>query len=133
MWHPDLVMRMRGVDLLCVPIMTSVPSKNQTAYARWSWYCLAATRSKENVIPIIVSDSAEGHWWREYWVSGASSINDPSYRFLPEEGPHERAQVILSSGIEGWIELNLDLKKINEYRRYREEVGLLENNHHVNP
>ncbi len=125
MWHPDLVMRLRDVDLLTVPIMTSVPDRNQVAYARWSWYCLATTRAKENVVPIIISDSAEGHWWGEFWISGASSINDPSHRFLPEEGPNERAQVVLSSGKEGKIELNLDLKKIAEYRRYREEVGLL--------
>lgn len=129
MWHPELVMQLRDVDVLAVPIMTSVPNKNQTAYARWSWYCLSVTRSKENVVPIIVSDHAEAPWWNDYWTSGASNIVDPSHRFLPDEGPHRRAQVLLPDGSEGWLDLTLDLDKIEEYRKYRMEVGLLGNEH----
>lgn len=114
----DLIIK-QGAQLLIIPAFTVVP-KGLHSYAKYQWLSLAITRSREFVIPIIISDHLEGT--KEYDVGGVSCIIDPSLK-NPE-----------ITSIEGFVNMNktdvistqINLQPIQEYRVYRDNNGLLQ-------
>ncbi|MFX1535382.1 MAG: carbon-nitrogen hydrolase family protein [Promethearchaeota archaeon] len=127
LWFPELSRTLieKEVDALFVPAMTTVISKDHTDYGRWLWHNLAVTRARENIIPLIVSDHALAYYEGYFATCGASCIVDPSVRFTNFEGPSVQAFKSLSNGEKGRIISAITLTKIQDYRDYRKEMGLL--------
>ncbi|MFX1254916.1 MAG: carbon-nitrogen hydrolase family protein [Promethearchaeota archaeon] len=127
LWFPELSRTLieKEVDALFVPAMTTVISKDHTDYGRWLWHNLAVTRARENIIPLIVSDHALAYYEGYYATCGASCIVDPSVRFTNAEGFSFQAFKSLSQGEKGRIISTITLTKIQAYRDYRKEMGLL--------
>ncbi|MFX0062083.1 MAG: carbon-nitrogen hydrolase family protein [Candidatus Hermodarchaeota archaeon] len=127
LWFPELSRSLieKEVDALFVPAMTTVMSKDHTDYGRWLWHNLAVTRARENIIPLIVSDHALAYHEGYFATCGASCIVDPSVRFTNAQGPSFQAFKSLSHGEKGRIISAINLTKIQDYRDYRKEMGLL--------
>jgi predicted amidohydrolase len=127
LWFPEEVRLHLNDDInfVIVPAMSVVPEHNKIPYGRWLWHSLAITRARENVTPVIVSDWAvqnvkEG----STWTCGASSIIDPSVRWTNNE-EYKQAFNHFDHGQVGILSSIIDLEKINEYKKYRKNVGLL--------
>jgi hypothetical protein len=72
---------------------------------------------------MIVSDWAVQPFG-ESFTSGVSSIFDPSIRWQSDT-EFKQAFNRIETGEEGVISTTISLEKIEEYRKYRKEVGLL--------
>jgi predicted amidohydrolase len=132
LWHPELARELLGrVDVLAVPIKSSVPAERQVEYARSLWHAMALTRAMENGFIVVVSDWPTGrHEWRRasnagrsreiHYTSGAACIVDPSHR--PEMS---RIQRIVTDGGPAVLTAEINLEALTAYRSYRQGVGLL--------
>ena len=132
LWHPELARELVEVaDLLCVPVMTSVPSDTHVEYARVLWTNLALTRAMENGLVVAVSDWAAGRHdesvvvdgvktRRTFYTCGAATICDPSHR-----PAIDRIQQTLDRGRPGAIRAQIDLNALADYRKWRRTTGLL--------
>lgn len=128
LWYPELSRHLArdGVQLIFVPAMSTVPEENLTSYGSWLWQNLALVRSKENIVPICVSDYALGEYHGNFSTCGASSIIDPSKRFFNSASPFENALQRIPDGSQGVLEYKFDLDAIRAYKEYRKDVGLLD-------
>ncbi len=109
-----------GIDILIVPAMT-VTLPNHEYYAKFQWYSLTLTRSREFVIPIVVSD----HPGLENVTTGfASSIVDPSVK---NEKIKRLEDFFVLPNRDGIVQGELDFDKIKNYREYRKREGMLNN------
>ncbi len=131
-WHPELARELLGrIDVLAIPIKSSVPAERQIEYARGLWHAMALTRAMENGFVVVVSDWPAGrHELRRalesgrsrevHYTSGAACIVDPSYR--PDMS---RIQRLVPDGGQAVLTAEIDLSALATYRSYREGVGLL--------
>ncbi len=132
LWHPELARELYSkIDLLAVPVKSSVPTEKNIEYARSLWHALALTRAMENGFAVAVSDWPESEHVVEidtgqfrtrqtHFTSGASCIADPSHRPNPD-----RVQRLLKSGQPGHLRTDINLAKLAAFRDYRTSVGLL--------
>lgn len=125
LWYPELIRDYitNLPDIVVVPTMSVVPKKDLIDYGRWLWHSLATTRSRENVLPVIVADWAIQSFG-ESWTCGASSILNPSIKWT-SKSEYEKAFVTLSEKAEGFLSTVVSFSEIYEYRKYRKETGLL--------
>ncbi|HKZ42628.1 MAG TPA: hypothetical protein VJ044_16815, partial [Candidatus Hodarchaeales archaeon] len=129
LWFPELI---RGrlpdlPDLLVIPTMSIVPEQQLVGYGRSLWHSLALTRSRENAIPVVVSDWAVQHWSgssAQNWTCGASSISDPSTRWRTRS-EEDQGFLRVESGEATILQSYVSMEKVSEYRKYRRETGLL--------
>ncbi len=120
LWNFEMVKSItidQNADLLIVPSFTAV-QKGYGEYAREQWYSLAITRSRELVIPIVIADHKENT--SEYDVGDVSLIVDPSIK--TDTIQNNKDFLHLSSANTLIRTINLD--DINEYRKYRENIGI---------
>ena len=120
LWNGILLNNLIGkvqIDVLCVPAFTVV-AKGLGNYAKLQWYSLIVSRSREFLIPIIVADH---HISTDYYdVGGASAIADPS-----KKDPSMKDFVdFLDIPDQNIIGSDIDLDRVNEYRKYRKEKGI---------
>ncbi len=132
LWFPELGRELAGkIDLLAVPVKTSVPTDKNIEYARSVWHAMALTRGMENGFAVAVADWPEsehvmetahgsGRTRQTHFTAGASCIIDPSHR--PDIG---RIQRVFQHGQEGVIRADINLAKLAAFRAYRTSVGLL--------
>lgn len=132
LWHPELARALcNQVDILAVPVKTTVPSEKNVEYARTLWQSMALTRAMENGLAVLVSDwcSARHDWSRQvqgsrlrqtHYTSGAACIVDPSHR--PDV---QRIHRTLARGEEGVLRADIKLAALATFREYRQSVGLL--------
>jgi predicted amidohydrolase len=132
LWHPELARELLGrIDVLAIPIKSSVPAERQIEYARSLWHAMALTRAMENGFVVVVSDwSAGRHELRRasesgrsrevHYTSGAACIVDPSQR--PDMS---RIQRLVPDGGAAVLTTEIDLSALATYRSYRQGVGLL--------
>ncbi len=132
LWEPALARELLDrVDVLCVPAKTTVPSDRHIDYARALWWNLALTRAMESILPVVVSDWAEGRHETKrlvdgttvrdtHFTCGASSICDPGGR--PDMAKVQRT---VPRGAPGILSASIDLEAIAQYRDYRRNAGLL--------
>lgn len=120
LWHPELVRELCGqVDILCVPAQTVIRDEAEPAYARLLWHSLALTRAQENVLVVAVSDHAASST-AHYRCGGGSTLVDPSAE------PHPSAiQQVLADGQPGYLVTVVDLVRLDQFRVYRQQNGLL--------
>ena len=125
LWFPEEIRSLNHeqIDLLLVPAMAVVQGKNLIDYGKFLWHSLAQTRSKENVIPLVVSDWAEQPM-REAYTCGSSCIIDPSRRW-ENEVEKKLSFNFMKEINEGFIASELSQQAIQKYQKYRREVGLL--------
>jgi predicted amidohydrolase len=119
------------IDVLAIPIKTSVPNPSFVNYASANWRALALTRAMENGMVLVVADwpNAKHEYERtvdgrpmpfSHHTCGASSIVDPSQR------PNmNRLQQTIDQGQPGFLRATIDLAKLEAFRTYRSSVGLL--------
>ena len=127
LWHPELARELVGrVDVLAVPVKSSVPARRQVEYARSLWHAMALTRAIENGFVVVVSDWPAG---REphgkssrhpHYTAGAACIVDPSHR--PDLS---RIQHTAPNGKPTVLRADIDLDAMAAFRAYRRSVGLL--------
>ena len=125
LWFPEEIRNLlnEGIDVVIVPAMAVVRNNNLVDYGKSLWHSLALTRSKENVIPVMVSDWAVQPM-RDSYTCGSSCIINPSIRWY-NEFEEKKAFNTLVNGTEGVISSIISKKEIMEYQKYRKEVGLL--------
>ncbi len=119
LWNSEFIGMLvaKGIDILLVPTM-SVTLDNHDMYARYQWYSLALVRSREFVIPIVVSDQLS----RPRVTTGfASCIVDPSVKNSKIKSLEDFLILPDKAGVAYG---EIDLSKINEYRKYRQNEGL---------
>jgi predicted amidohydrolase len=120
LWYPELVRELaQDAWLLCVPSQTTIRREAEPAYARLLWHSLAMTRAQENVLLVVVSDQAVSSV-APYRCGGVSSITDPS-----AEPDLAAIQQRLDDGGDGYITATVDLERLQRFRSYRRENGLL--------
>jgi predicted amidohydrolase len=120
LWHPELARHLaEQVDLLCVPAQTTIRPESEPAYARMLWHTLAMTRAQENVLGVVVSDQAATSQ-APFRCGGVSSITDPSAEPVLSD-----IQQVLAHGGEGFLLAQLDMQRLNRFRSYRRQNGLL--------
>ncbi len=120
LWHHSLVNDYvdRGIDALMVPTM-SVTLPQHGNYAKTLWHSLTVTRSREFVLPIVVSDHPGG----EKTTTGfASAIADPSKKDPSLQSLKDFLNLPDENGI---AMANVDFERIREYRNYRIKEGLI--------
>ena len=120
LWNFELVKSLtidQNADILLVPSFTAVP-KGYGDYAREQWYSLAITRSRELIIPIAIADHKVTK--SDYDVGDVSLIVDPSIKI--DTIKKNKDLLYLPSGISLIKTINLD--DINEYKKYRENMGI---------
>ena len=125
LWFPEEIRNLSNnrLDLILVPAMAVVKSARLIHYGKKLWHSLALTRSKENVIPLVVSDWA-AQQMRESYTCGSSCIINPSIRWT-NESEEQQAYKKISNSSEGIISSVISKQAILEYQAYRREVGLL--------
>ncbi|MHA1983032.1 MAG: carbon-nitrogen hydrolase family protein [Candidatus Hodarchaeales archaeon] len=125
LWYPELIRDYITdlPDIVVVPAMSVVPQKDLIGYGRWLWHSLATTRSRENVLPVVVADWAVQSFG-ESWTCGASSILNPSIKWTSKP-EYEQAFVTFNEKKQNFISTIVSLSDIYEYRKYRRETGLL--------
>ncbi len=124
LWHHSLVSTYikQGIDILAVPTM-SITLPNHGNYAKILWYSLTLTRSREFVLPIVVSD----HPGNEKVTTGfASAVADPSRK---SDNLNTIEDFLVLPDEQGNIRATLDLERIREYREYRIKEGLIAQEH----
>ncbi|OLS29192.1 MAG: hypothetical protein HeimC2_01840 [Candidatus Heimdallarchaeota archaeon LC_2] len=122
LWNWKLVHRLvveEGAQMLIIPAFTVVP-RGLHQYAKYQWLSLAITRSREFVVPILISDHLEGT--QEYDVGGVSCIIDPSFKDSSISSIEDFVNVSTNKS----VSFEINLKPILEYRNYRKENGLLQ-------
>ncbi len=125
LWYPAILQEISSkIDFVAVPTMTTVLDSTHTTYGRWAWHSLVAVRAKENTLPIVSADQTAGEFRQGIYTCGASCIADPSHRFSNDESPHRQALKITNSNMTGGISSTISMKAVQEYRKYRQEVGL---------
>jgi predicted amidohydrolase len=132
LWFPELLRPIIDrADVLCVPAKTTVPARQNIAYARRLWHGLALTRAMENGLPVFVADWAQARHPpapldaslgrnRAHYTSAAACICDPGGR--PDVA---RVHRTLPGGRPGVLVHPLDLDAVARFRDYRRRVGLL--------
>lgn len=134
LWFPELARELCGrIDLLCVPIKSSVPGERHIEYARNLWQSLALTRAFENGYAVAVADWAEGRHQassgiqpsrspvpQTYFTCGATTICDPGHR--PDL---DRIQTTIVKGRPGHLAADIGRSDLEKFRKYRTAVGLL--------
>lgn len=128
LWFPEEIRSAmeEKIDLIIVPAMAVVQSNQYVDYGKTLWHSLAQTRSKENIIPLMVSDWAEQSV-RQAYTCGSSCIIDPSQRWT-NDSEKRNYFTFMSHENEGFITKEISMNSVREYRKYRMEVGLLPNN-----
>lgn len=124
LWNRKLLEKIilgKDADLLLVPALTTVPKEHEN-YGKYLWYSLVITRSREFVIPIVVADHRYLNH-EKYDVGNTTMIVDPSVK-KREIFSIEDFIEIPQQGKSNVIHI-LDLDKIDKYRQYRVEKGLL--------
>jgi predicted amidohydrolase len=134
LWYPELARELCGrMDLLCVPVKSSVPSERNVAYARHLWETLALIRAVENGCAVVTSDWAQGRHeaasgiqptaspvTQTYYTSGAATVCNPAHR------PNmDQIQSTLVKGQSGHLTVAIDRAGLDRFRKYRSAVGLL--------
>lgn len=118
LWDSNIMQKIvPQADILVVPAMTTVLPKH-SSYAKYQWYSLLITRSREFIVPIIVADHKTGT--QNYDVGGVTSIVDPSWK----NPSMEHTEDFFHLPTNGLVSASIDLNKVNEYKRYRIEKGL---------
>ena len=125
LWFPEEIRDLLNeeIDVIIVPAMAVVKNNQLVNYGKSLWHSLALTRSKENVIPVMVSDWAVQPM-RNSYTCGSSCIINPSIRWN-NEFEEKKAFNTVANGNEGIISSIISQKEILEYQKYRKEVGLL--------
>ena len=125
LWFPEEIRSAmeEKIDLIIVPAMAVVQSSEYVDYGKTLWHSLAQTRSKENIIPLMVSDWAEQPV-RKAFTCGSSCIIDPSQRWTNNE-EKKNYFTFMSQENEGFIAKEINTNSVREYRNYRKDVGLL--------
>ena len=125
LWFPEEIRSLQDekIDLILVPAMAVVRNQSLVNYGQTLWHSLALTRSKENVIPLVVSDWAIQPV-RDSYTCGASCIIDPSVRWQNAiEEPKSFNK--FTTKTEGALVSIISRNAVLEYQAYRREVGLL--------
>lgn len=116
----DLIITQK-IDLLLIPAFTAVP-KEYGDYARQQWLSLGISRSREFIIPIVIADHAiHGS---DYDIGGVSCIIDPSWK-SPKMKKQEDFLKLISKK-EYYVSYTFDLEKIENYRKYRNDLGIID-------
>lgn len=125
LWFPEEIRSLQDekIDLILVPAMAVVKKQSLVNYGQTLWHSLALTRSKENVIPLVVSDWAIQPV-RDSYTCGSSCIIDPSVRWQ-DETEESRSFNKFTTATEGALVSVISRNAILEYQAYRREVGLL--------
>jgi predicted amidohydrolase len=125
LWYPELIREFLSnlPDIVVVPAMSVVPKENLIGYGEWLWHSLATTRSRENVVPVVVSDWAVQPFG-ESWTCGASCILNPSIKWT-STAEFDEAFITLHKKQNGPISTSVSLQEIYDYREYRKKTGLL--------
>lgn len=128
LWFPEEIRSAmeEKIELIIVPAMAVVQNNKFVDYGKTLWHSLAQTRSKENIIPLMVSDWAEQPV-RQAYTCGSSCIIDPSQRWT-NDSEKQNYFTFMSQENEGFITKEISINSVREYREYRKEVGLLPNN-----
>ncbi len=122
LWYPELCREMMDkIDILCVPAESVVRNAEYIDYGRGLWHALALTRAQENAIVTVISDHAASNG--NPCVSGGSSITDPSLGYDTDDLKIIRKTI--PDGANGYLLTEIDRERLNSFRRYRVERGLL--------
>lgn len=126
LWFPEEIRTSlhEQLDLIIVPAMAVVQHKDFVDYGKTLWHSLAQTRSKENIIPLMVSDWAEQPVREAAYTCGSSCIVDPSQRWT-NKSDRSNYFTFMDKENEGFISKLISREQVLEYRKYRREVGLL--------
>ena len=116
----DLVVA-RKIDLLLIPSFTVVPT-DYSKYAKQQWLSLGISRSREFIIPLVIAD--HGTHGKEYDVGKVSCIIDPSLKSAKMKTQEDFINTIPKN--EDYISRIIDLNKIENYRKYRNELGIID-------
>lgn len=127
LWFPEEIRNLykEKIDLIIVPSMAVVRNSHLVNYGKTLWQSLALTRSKENVIPLMVSDWAVQPV-RGSFTCGSSCIINPSIRWKDEVEEKISFNKFEKEG-DGAISSIISKTAIINYQKYRREVGLLPN------
>ena len=125
LWFPEEIRNLKNekIDLIIVPSMAVVKNIKLVNYGKSLWHSLALIRSKENVIPLMVSDWAVQPI-RGSFTCGSSCIINPSIRWN-DETEEKEAFNKFENDIDGAISSIISKSAILDYQKYRIEVGLL--------
>lgn len=120
LWNYNILEKLileQKAELLLVPALTVVPP-GLSAYAKIQWYSLGIARSREFIIPMVISDHSENN--EDYDVGNASCIIDPSLK----SSEMQKIEDFLMLSTSNMVSYELDLNKVQEYRNYRIQNGL---------
>ena len=121
LWYPELSREIMGkCDILAVPAQSVVRNPDFQDYGRTLWHNLTMTRSQENALITIVADHSKSG--SAPYCSGSSSICDPSVSMIT---PDVDKIHVKNDGNSGYISAILDLERLNKFREYRRERGML--------
>lgn len=119
-------------DIILVPAFTATQMNSD--YAKYQWYSLAITRSREFAVPIVVADHIRNT--DRCSVGNATCIVDPSKRsasiksiedFLelsPETNDNCGHDSSCSSNSSSVVRYKIDFKKVSDYKNHRKNKGL---------
>ena len=123
LWSARLVEELvivQKIDLLLVPAFTVVPIK-YGKYAKQQWLSLGISRSREFIVPIVIAD--HGVNGSDYDVGGVSCIIDPSKKSAQMSKQEDFVDLVAND--EYYTCYTFDLDKIDNYRKYRNELGII--------
>ncbi len=125
LWFPEEIRSLQEekIDLIIVPAMAVVKNESLVAYGQSLWHSLALTRSKENVIPLVVSDWAIQPM-RDSYTCGSSCIINPSVRWSNNK-EELSAFNKFTTKTDGALSLIISRNAISENQKYRRDVRLL--------
>ncbi len=129
LWYPELCRNlMDNAHIIAVPAQSVVRNKTYQAYACQLWRALALTRSQENGMVVAIADHPEGEMFP--YAGGGSSICDPSAGSIEEEIGN--IQLVIQDGMPGFLTATMDKRRLEQFREYRRERGLLPLNNRQN-
>ena len=119
MWDHDLIKEIvaENIDLLICPAMT-ITQPGLRQYAKYQWYSLGITRSREFVIPICVVDNPTES--EKHETGRATFIVDPSKK-TPDI---QKQQDFLILPNENILYGEINLNQIEKYKQYRIDQGM---------
>lgn len=126
LWDSAILRRLEPIDLILVPALT-VTDKGLSAYARYQWFALGLTRSREFITPVVVADhnNTDATRRRGFEVGEATCIIDPSRKDPAIKTIYDF--LALPTGKNDHVIQEVDMQKVQEYRNYRQAKGILAN------
>lgn len=119
LWDAGLVKNLiikNKIQILAVPAFTVVPI-GFAQYARYQWFSLCLTRSREFVLPIVVADHSYSTPNNKFSVGGITNIIDPSIKHKNIKTMEDFFTLPLGTSVSSIV----NLEKVAKYRIYRSE------------